>query len=442
MPVAALASTGARHGSYRNFRSTCGGLLGVTSLLLLVAACRQPKAVEEAPPTYEFTNAHWYTGSGFEQGTRYSRAGVLLRERPASVDSTIDLQAQYVVPPFGEAHTHRPANLARLGADSEFFLDDGIYYVMNHGSLARYRPAFDTLLNQPGTVDAVFANALLASRQSHGVDLWQRLVRRGSFPDVSEDSLDGDAFLVIERMEDLDRKWEKLMESRPDFVKVMLEFSEEYDQRKDDPNFFGRSGLNPILLPALVSRAHAAGLRVSAHIETGADFRLAVEADVDIIAHLPGYDVPIGDDVLQYRIDPSDAARAAEQGTIVITTTLLSVDRAEDDPDRLSRMLDNHARNLRTLADAGVSLAVGSDQYSRNAVDEIMNLASLGIFDNETLLDLLCRVTPRAIFPQRRIGNLEDGAEASFLVLGGNPLQSLEQIRDIRLRVKEGKLLH
>ena len=49
--------------------------------------------------------------------------------------------------------------------------------------------------------------------------------------------------------------------------------------------------------------------------------------------------------------------------------------------------------------------------------------------------------TPRAIFPHRKIGRLADGYEASFIVLGGNPFDSFDALRDIRLRVKQGCVL-
>jgi hypothetical protein len=52
-----------------------------------------------------------------------------------------------------------------------------------------------------------------------------------------------------------------------------------------------------------------------------------------------------------------------------------------------------------------------------------------------------CEATPRAIFPKRKIGFLRDGYEASFLVLGGNPLADLEHIKNINLRFKQGYLL-
>jgi imidazolonepropionase-like amidohydrolase len=42
------------------------------------------------------------------------------------------------------------------------------------------------------------------------------------------------------------------------------------------------------------------------------------------------------------------------------------------------------------------------------------------------------------ILPERRIGRLETGYEASFLVLGGDPLTDFRQVRNIRLTFKQG----
>jgi hypothetical protein len=39
--------------------------------------------------------------------------------------------------------------------------------------------------------------------------------------------------------------------------------------------------------------------------------------------------------------------------------------------------------------------------------------------------------TPRSIFPLRNIASFTDGAEASFLVLGGDPLADLSNSRKI-----------
>ena len=68
-------------------------------------------------------------------------------------------------------------------------------------------------------------------------------------------------------------------------------------------------------------------------------------------------------------------------------------------------------------------------------------LKPLGIFDNATLLKMWCEVTPRLIFPARRIGRLENGFEASFLVLDGNPLTDFGNVRKINMRVRRGMIL-
>jgi imidazolonepropionase-like amidohydrolase len=67
--------------------------------------------------------------------------------------------------------------------------------------------------------------------------------------------------------------------------------------------------------------------------------------------------------------------------------------------------------------------------------------SALGVWSDAELLHMWGVETPRTVFPSRRIGRLEDGYEASFLVLDANPLDTLDALRDIRLRVKQGCVL-
>jgi hypothetical protein len=89
---------------------------------------------------------------------------------------------------------------------------------------------------------------------------------------------------------------------------------------------------------------------------------------------------------------------------------------------------------------AEVSMANFLD-WRRGSLAEIMNLESLGVFDNRTLLDMWCRTTAETIFPGRRIGRLEDGYEGSFLVLGADPIQAFNAVKNIRMRFKQGSFL-
>jgi imidazolonepropionase-like amidohydrolase len=94
--------------------------------------------------------------------------------------------------------------------------------------------------------------------------------------------------------------------------------------------------------------------------------------------------------------------------------------------------------SLRTLIDSGVTVAIGSDNVGDSSVLEAEHLHSLGVFETLALLKLWAEDTPRTIFPQRRIGFLREGYEASFLALEGNPLDDWRNIRRIKLRFKQG----
>jgi imidazolonepropionase-like amidohydrolase len=79
--------------------------------------------------------------------------------------------------------------------------------------------------------------------------------------------------------------------------------------------------------------------------------------------------------------------------------------------------------------------------YRDTSVAEAFLLRELGVFTDGEILRMWCETTPRSIFPERRIGRLDDDFEASFLVLGGNPLEDLNHTRNILLRVKQGERL-
>jgi imidazolonepropionase-like amidohydrolase len=89
-----------------------------------------------------------------------------------------------------------------------------------------------------------------------------------------------------------------------------------------------------------------------------------------------------------------------------------------------------------------VALAIGSDNVNDSSVLEAEHLYSLGVVDTLALLKLWAEDTPRSIFPQRRIGFLHEGYEASFLALEGNPLADWLNIRRITLRFKQGVEVH
>ena len=412
---------------------------------LATTACHRTSPAGSGQHVYELRNGRWLADDGFRAGTRWVVDGRIRQRRPARVDSVIDLARQWVVPPFGEAHNHNVEYSTAGRTDSLIrrYLRDGVFYVKNPGNLPRGRDSLAGRVNVPSGVDVVFANGLLTATGGHPTGLYLRNRVRGAMTPADSD---GGFLWILDRLPDLERKWPRILAGRPDFIKVVLVHSEEFARRRADSTYFNWRGLDPGLVPEVVRRAHAAGLRVSAHVETAADFHAALAGGVDEINHVPGFR---GDEHVQftdpqrYEVTPADAKLTAERGVAVVTTLGGISDFRKDGPDSLRRRQADalFTRNLRTLRDAGVHLAIGSDAYRDDSVNEAAYLATLGVFTPLELLRLWSEATPRAIFPARRVGCLADGCEASLLVLAGDPSADFANTKRITLRLQDGRLL-
>ncbi|MFL5607368.1 MAG: amidohydrolase [Gemmatimonadaceae bacterium] len=390
-------------------------------------------------------DGQWLGANGFQPGTRYVVGAHLTRERPTHVDSVIDLAGRWIVPPFGEAHNHNVDYTTPSRTDSVLrrYLRDGVFYVKNPGNLPRGRDSLHGRVNVPGAIDVIFANGLLTATDGHPMGLYRRNLARGGMTAADGD---GAFFWLIDSLPDLERKWPRILAGRPDFIKIVLVHSEEYARRRGDSAYFNWRGMDPGLVAAVVQRAHAAGLRVSAHVDTRGDFHNALVGGVDEIAHIPGFR---GDerteltDSAPYALAEEDAKLAATRGVVVTTTVggALGFDRRGADSLRRRQFDALATHNLRVLRAAGVRLALGSDTYRDDSVLEAEYLATLGVFTPLELLQLWSRATPRAIFPQRRVGCLDDGCEASFLALAADPTADFASTKRIALRMKDGRLL-
>jgi imidazolonepropionase-like amidohydrolase len=137
----------------------------------------------------------------------------------------------------------------------------------------------------------------------------------------------------------------------------------------------------------------------------------------------------------------SFARLAARRGSPVITTCAIVPSLSFIPKSDLPQVLKTQVANLKLLHETGVALAIGSDNVNDSSLREVEYLQQLGVFDNLTLLKMWTETTAKTIFPQRKIGALKEGYEASFLALAGNPLDDWQNVRQIKLRFKQGVLL-
>lgn len=418
------------------------------SSLRLIAIVLLAVPLAGSAQSFELTHGRWFDGNAFVARTVYVDRGVIVARRPVRVDSTIDLSGKFIVSPYGEAHNHNIEGAP--AATIKKYLGAGIFYVKDPCSFPEASVDAVGKLNVPTSIDGVFAGGCLTSRDGHPSGLVKRNIARGS---MKERDGDGRFLYALVDSTDFERRWPGILANKPDFIKVILVYSEEHAKRRNDPAYFNWHGMDPALLPLVVARAHSAGLRVSAHIESAADFHAAVAAGVDEINHMPGFR-PDRDSVstfsrgaARYAIAPPDARLAARRGIVVVTTLgestdfLAMGDASGLDAATRTQIRDLYIRNLRLLRSAGVRVALGSDNFRSNTVTEIMSLRTLGVFDDRELLRMWSVVTPKTIFPGRHIACFDAGCEASFLALDGDPLADFENTQRIGLRMKRGVLL-
>lgn len=407
---------------------------------------------EQTSEAFELRGGRWFDGRRFEERALYVVDGRFSLERPTLVDRVVDLRGGYALPPFGEAHNHNFTGVWGVEALISRYLRAGVFYVQNPANVPEYRDAIPaTVLNTPQSIEVTFSNGAITGPRGHPIALYEDILREGYYAKragaLPRGWFEGRSYHVVSSSADLDALWPRLLGTKPDFIKIILAYSEDYERNLGNPSPSAHRGLSPALAGGVVDRAHKHALRVVAHTETASDFRAALEAGVDQIAHLPGYTVPSASEEHRFILTDDDALKAARAGVSVATTTSLSLRSMQHvhlsgstprDPGQLELVRRRQASNLRVLKNAGVQLVLGSDNVEDVGAAEFDNLASLGVFTNAELLRLWSETTPQAIFPKRRIGRIAPGYEASFVVLARNPLDDLTATDEIVRRFKQG----
>jgi imidazolonepropionase-like amidohydrolase len=420
----------------------------VSSSLLIISNFGSSHSGSEAKA---FVNGEWFNGKDFQTATFYTVNGILTKRKPDGPLERVDLQGGFVVPAFADAHNHFPSSKQDMAAANRAYLDAGIFYVLNAGGNAEPANSIREQLGTPATIDVIFAHALFTCPGGHPAPYLEYLVDHGVLP-FDKSKLEGHFFNSVDSIAQIEMVWPQYLSTKPDFVKLVFVFSELYGSGDTSHKSLG---LRPGIAKEIVRRAKLAGLRSGAHIESAEDFHNAVEAGVDVVMHLPAFPDPLDRQLAygnksnweeRYTISPADIKFAAERGVMVVTTAASGSAENFEKPNPLAAMNENEKRfrkitiqNLRHLKDAGVPLVVGSDTHpGAGALTEIEFLRDTEVFSNLELLKMWSETTPKLIFPQRKIGALEEGCEANFLVLEGNPIQDFSRVKRITMRVKQG----
>jgi imidazolonepropionase-like amidohydrolase len=407
--------------------------------------------------TYKYENGNWYINGKFKRTTLYCVNGTFSFKKPVVVDSTINLNNGYCIPPFGDAHTHNFDGTYNLKELLSSYLKEGVFYVQVLGNYGSRAEAVRPVLSRAALIDVTYANGLLTATYGHGFWPYEPLALGYFNPRdqiknaaiIKKSRLaENDAYFFCETIEDVESKWPIVMKYKPDHIKICLldalNFKEK--RRAEVPDSYG---LSPDIAVYIVKKAHAQGLRVFAHVETADDARLCVSMGVDALAHMPGYSWNGKEDSKEKYCMTLQDVKLFKKANLTVIPTMNSDYSGEVDsngngvlqPERAAAVFAYKKQMLRAMYKSGVNLALGADVFGRTVRPEIDSLIKYEVFKNNELLYLYAVSTPQSIFPGRKIGFIKEGYEASFLVLPKNPLNDISAIYEILQRVRKGKFI-
>jgi len=170
-------------------------------------------------------------------------------------------------------------------------------------------------------------------------------------------------------------------------------------------------------LAAIVEAAHGRDLLVTAHVEGVGQAERAVGAGIDEFAHAPWSE----------RLSDALITAAALSMRVVSTLDILSY--GEVTPE-----LRMACENLVRFRAVGGTVVYGTDLGNGPIPPGIHVREAL-------LLHEAIRMTPEEVLTAMTAGRLAKGAPADLIGLGGDPLERLETLGDLRLVVRAGRVV-
>jgi len=186
------------------------------------------------------------------------------------------------------------------------------------------------------------------------------------------------------------------------------------------------------VLSAIVDESHRHHLPVSVHTHREQDVRDAVMAGADGVEH-GVCDAAISDPRLADLLLERDV-------TYTPTLWILSLDQEYG-------LLNNAMQNLKSISDKGVRICLGTDTLSSrpapglNTIREMELMAQAGL-TTQKIISAGTRDAAEHLGLLQDLGTVEPGKLADLLLISGDPLQDISEIRKLAMVIKDGRIVH
>jgi imidazolonepropionase-like amidohydrolase len=181
---------------------------------------------------------------------------------------------------------------------------------------------------------------------------------------------------------------------------------------------------------AAVEEAHAAGKICCAHAHGTTAIKNAVKAGVDSIEH--GY--LLDDEGIQLMLDRGTYLVATSAAVRNVVKHGTAGGARPDVVRKAQEAIDKHIASFKRAHKAGVKLAMGTDTgvpYTQhgNNLDEVVYLVEMGLTPIEAISTTTIHAA-KLLKMVDRIGSLEAGKLADFVIVDGDPLGNIRMLQD------------
>jgi imidazolonepropionase-like amidohydrolase len=336
------------------------------------------------------------------------------------------------------------------------YTKSGITTVVDVGSTLSYLRQRDTFRNRPYAPAVYMTGPLLTT--------WE--------PNVFKNLKNEEPFFEMKTEEDARKYVQQQLPYKPDFIKIWyIVFGRNLDSaaRKLQP-----------LVQAVIDEAHKNNLRVAVHATERITAQLAVESGCDYLVHGIDDEV-VKDDFVQllkkknvvmcptlvvghnyaevygqqYQISYTDftTANPTTLGSLydlrhlADSNSVNAIKNAVRNRSRMQQLSDSILYvNTKKLADAGVTIAAGTDAgnvgtlHASSYFEELQAMKAAGL-SNWQILQSGTIQGARSVGKEKEFGSIAAGKLADLLLLNANPLDSLVNLQKIALVINKGTLL-